>query len=237
MNGKKKELDDRGESGDTYFSMRDYCKVYRPKIVILENVVGAPWLDGDIKVKTGRKNTERGLDFLMGEVDYATKFVLLDTKDYYIPHTRQRGYMICVDKRLFSKKYFAALDSPIRLKRNLDKWETFVIGAKQPANVPASVMLLRSDDPLLDGPVGGSMIVPNRKIPDWKKCRIGHDDYRVHLGLGTGRPLTSWVNGGSCVVPDFWKRPMKGFSERVLDTIDIAHLRNLTRGFDDRYYK
>lgn len=48
---------------------------HRPKIVILENVCTAPW--GDMV-----KN--------FAEINYSAEFCRLDTKKYYIPHTRTR---------------------------------------------------------------------------------------------------------------------------------------------------
>ena len=50
----------------------------KPPIVIIENVYGAPWNE---KVA------------IFENLGYSATFVRLDTKDYYIPHTRQRGYL------------------------------------------------------------------------------------------------------------------------------------------------
>jgi site-specific DNA-cytosine methylase len=56
--------------------MLEYSKKHRVKMIILENVLKAPW-----------KAVEAKFD----EAGYGARFVRLDTKKYYIPHTRTRG--------------------------------------------------------------------------------------------------------------------------------------------------
>jgi len=36
-----------------------------------------------------------GIDALMREIEYLSHHLDVDTKDYYHPQTRQRGYMLC----------------------------------------------------------------------------------------------------------------------------------------------
>ncbi|KAH0002738.1 hypothetical protein KCU78_g14226, partial [Aureobasidium melanogenum] len=83
LNNHKKTLEERGESGDTFAAVLAYAKEYRPTMLVLENVYGAPW------------------DKMLAEYeeyDYVSAGVLVDSKNYYLPQTRQRGYMVCVDK-------------------------------------------------------------------------------------------------------------------------------------------
>lgn len=56
--------------------MLNWVKKHRPKVVIQENVSGAPWVK---------------IEATFAEIGYAAKSVRLDTKKYYIPHTRTRG--------------------------------------------------------------------------------------------------------------------------------------------------
>src|SRR5205807_5838067 len=63
----------------------DYAEKWRPKIIILENVSGAPW------------NKIR--DLALPGIGYSAAYLRVDTKDYYLPHTRVRGYMVCIDAR------------------------------------------------------------------------------------------------------------------------------------------
>ena len=81
LNNQKKNMEEKGESGATFYGMLRWIEKAKPPIVIIENVYGAPWND---KVA------------LFEERGYSATFVRLDTKDYYIPHTRQRGYLFAV---------------------------------------------------------------------------------------------------------------------------------------------
>jgi hypothetical protein len=85
LNNNQKELDEEfgGESSKTWFAVLAYVKEFRPAVVILENVFGAPY---DLMMECYR------------EIDYLPAGALLDTKNHYLPHTRQRGYMVCFDK-------------------------------------------------------------------------------------------------------------------------------------------
>lgn len=249
LNNSKKELAERGESGDTFFGIRDYIRVYRPKIVIFENVVGAPWLNAK-EIRKNEKEAARfegkedkakmkppstGLDTLMDQVGYDSNFVLLDTKRYYIPHTRRRGYMVCIDKSLYAKDEICSISKTPMIKADLHNWQRLVKKMAYPATAPATCFLLRSDDPRLESLL--KFDDSKRKAIDWLKCYYGHEEYRDNLGLGIKKQLTNWTPGGAYVAEDFWKRSGKGMVDRVLDTLEIAHLRNLSRGFDDRYYE
>jgi site-specific DNA-cytosine methylase len=317
LNGNKKVLEERGESGDTFFSMREYAKVYRPRVIILENVLNAPWdhlkeqerfkkkqtqnkkkestknttkeadtvnnseqmntSKKDNEVKDGSKGSQStaiqpdvsqpnedgsdedkprtGLDYLMGEVGYATKYVIVDTKDYYLPQTRQRGYMVCIDRmsyleeKISSDTFFSGWEAKplvnkcgdhqlLGIDTDLNKWKSIIMEKlKRPASVPAEMLFLRSDDPALEALSRMDDHISTRKATAWDTCRIGYNNYRETESLGKKRELTEWVNGGAFVAEDFWKRHTKGIGERVLDTLDVAHLRNLRRGLDDRYAK
>jgi hypothetical protein len=119
----QKAIDEKGESGQTFWGMIDWIEKAQPPIVIIENVFGAPW---PRKVEIFE---ERG---------YAATFLRLDTKDYYIPHTRQRGYLFAV-KRVSSKK---RTDDEI-----VKCWEEDVKKLKRPASARLDEYMLPNDDP------------------------------------------------------------------------------------------
>jgi site-specific DNA-cytosine methylase len=227
LNNGRIDLEARGESGDTFFAMRAYAQEYRPKIIILENVLNAPWCDANVK------RPKRGIDFHMKEVGYSVRYVKMDTKDFYLPHTRVRGYMICVDNDLFKE--------PAEIEQMLSTFEGLVKKFKRKASVPVEAMLLPADDPRViltreELARGGRGENGRIKLVDWARCFNRHQDYRASLGLGQKHSLTEWVDGGSCTPPDYmWRGWAKGLVERVWDTIDIAYLRNLRRGFDQQY--
>lgn len=64
------------ETGRTFFGMFRWVEKARPKIVILENVLSATW---------------GGMIENFESIDYVATHVRLDTKKYYVPHTRTRG--------------------------------------------------------------------------------------------------------------------------------------------------
>lgn len=228
-----------------------YIAHYLPGIVILENVLGAPWKDVKQTGDNKSKKKQRGIDFLLGEIGYASLHMIVDSKDHGTPQTRQRGYLIAIHKKRYpslSEKEITQFDQAKipeelrvqhQLAADLHQWANmFTKTFSQKASIPAAFMVLRSDDPARDSHTEDSgQETQVRKVTPWAKCKIGHENYRDDLDLGKGRKLTNWVGGGSYTTPDFYRRDTRGFVERTLDTLEIAHLRNLRRGFDDRYYR
>ncbi len=205
-----------GESGDTFRSILNYATEKRPALVVLENVLGAPW-DEIAEVW----DTHAG---------YAAMHVKADTKQFYIPHTRQRGYMLCIDKqRLKSARVSVA------------EWGKLMGDFQRPASSPVEAFLLLEDDPRVQlareemaKSVRGDEKAP-REI-DWTLCQGRHQDYRAENFLGTKRPLTGWVEGGSSGFPDYaWIDWNKAQTDRVKDTCDVSYLRSAMRGFDFEY--
>lgn len=262
LNSNKKALDDGGESGDTFNATRTFANNSRPKILVLENVSGAPWQQASLKNQAKNIN-RKGIDKQMEDIGFAVAFSKFDTKDYYIPHTRVRGYMVCTDIEAwynllygttYSKKAWVdwlnqvAKDLEGGMKKLVeqieelrgflsvacDEWITLVKYFKSPANVPVEEFLIPVDSYLLD-PLRSDKRDKSRKPTAWKSCQIGHEKYRNDIGVGSKRPLTEWISGGSMNLPDYFD-PNPGLVERTLDTLDIAHMRSAQRGYDDREY-
>lgn len=171
LNKRKKTIDHDGESGRTFRGMLSWVQRHRPPIVILENVVSAPWP----KIKT-----------MLEEIGYSAMHRTLDTKQFYIPHTRQRGYLIAVD----------LVDSPIP-----QKWHKMMGTMQRPASVTLDAFLLQSDDPRIhrerEKLVQESYGPGARRTgqSDWGRCESRHQRTRLEDELGTKRPFTSWVEG------------------------------------------
>lgn len=223
MNNLPKQIEDRGESGDTFYAIKDYAREYTPKIVILENVISIPWT-----AKKSRKTNERGIDSHFEDIGYCSRHIVLDTKSYYVPQTRQRGYLIAIHRESFD-------GTDEEIQKTLNKWAEQVKKLKRPASVPAEYLLLKSDDPKLKF---SQIEDPDqkKKPTEWGKCNRGHEQYRLKLKLGPEHPITKWAAGGYKQLLDYFK-PFKGATERVLDTVDISHLRCIRRGFDDTAWK
>ncbi|KAM3413686.1 hypothetical protein BST61_g10379 [Cercospora zeina] len=213
LNTHQKTIDQGGESGDTYTAVLAYCKAFRPAIVILENVLGAPW-------DTMLQDYE--------EIGYDTGGALVDTKRYYLPQTRQRGYMVCFDKH----------GTETSLAGAGKRWTDLMAGFRRPASSPVSSFLL---------PTSQSATYKHNKDDeqrvrevDWTRCELRHTALRHQLRLGNERPVTHWSESGSLLVPEggdpTWYFRMV---ERVWDLLDISVLRKALpdHGFYDARYK
>ena len=226
LNNNAKSLSDRGESGDTFFATLAYVRKFQPKMIILENVENAPWTD-DHKKKPGEKSIAQFFE----ELGYATCFLKIDTKQYHIPQTRVRGYMLCIKKSLFD-----SLGGEEEVRKRMTRYKELMEKLKSPASAPVEAFLLQSDDPKLRAAMSNKGPNKPAKRADWDRCAVGHDIYRHDLGLGKNRPLTKWTRDGTPKLPDFYL-PLNEQTNRIFDTLCIAHIRNARRGIDDRYYR
>ncbi len=223
LNVKKRTLEEMGESGDTFRAIYHYVDRHRPKIIVIENVYGAPW---------------PGLKEAFQKANYAAEFVKLDTKQYYIPHTRQRGYLVAIDKG----KSTEANSPHSRKADSMAKcWVQLMEKLRRPASSSIEAFLLDEDDPRVRrareelGRSGASDERAPREV-DWVRCQGRHQTYRTDLGLGFKRPMTGWEDNGSCKVPDYaWTDWATQQVERIWDTLEISQLRNARRGFDSQY--
>ena len=206
LNNHKKTLSDDGESGKTWEAVLSYCKAARPTIVVLENVKGAEW------------------DRMLAEyeaVGYQSAGVHVDTKHYYLPQTRQRGYMIC-----FNKDRMKAAD----LRYLGAQWQGMMQKFKRPASSPVSSFLLPTDQ--ISAKEQGHVDDAKREV-DWVRCAESHVRYRQGKRLGTSRPYTHWQESGTMIVPEngsatWWH----GQVERVRDLLDCSLLRKALENYD-----
>lgn len=188
--------------------MLRYVDKYRTPLVIIENVSGGPWDEMVAKF--------RG-------IGYSATYQRLDTKQFYIPHTRQRGYMVavCGDSKLPSM------------------WLTLTKDLQRPATCTLDAFLLPSDDPR----TGLSRVrmlkessSTQRQAIDWTRCESRHQKARAEEKLGNRRPFTNWQQQGVCTVPDFaWQEWFVKQVERVMDLTDISILRSAKKGVDPSF--
>jgi site-specific DNA-cytosine methylase len=171
LNNEKQGIDAGGESGRTFHGMLSWVTNHRPPLVILENVCSAPW---DRVVQK------------FESVGYSANWVKLDTKQYYIPHTRQRVYLLAVNQE----------DSRIP-----DDWAELVKNLKRPATSTLDEFLLPSDDSRIHHfreklvQEGSSTLDRRTGRTDWGRCESRHQRARLEEGLGSKRPLTNWEEG------------------------------------------
>ncbi|KAJ9242829.1 hypothetical protein DTO271D3_569 [Paecilomyces variotii] len=218
LNNQKKSLEDKGESGSTFYGILNYAKVYRPPLVILENVKGAPW-------------AQAAEDWQ--KIGYAAAFTIVDTKDYYIPQTRERGYMICIDQQREGRDQVA--------NDAIAEWAQIFAQFERRASSPASAFILEDDDPRLERiqkDMAEKSASSRSRTANWSKYQARHQSYRLNNKLGYKRPLSKFQDHGSCNMPDFvWQDWSRVQPERIWDTLDMNFLRTLRTNRYDINYK
>ncbi|TFY64925.1 hypothetical protein EVJ58_g2301 [Rhodofomes roseus] len=212
LNNEKQDIDDNGESGRTFRGMMSWVKNHQPPLVILENVCSAPW--------------DRVAQYFE-KIGYSADYLRVDTKNFYIPHTRTRVYLLAVNQRHSSLP---------------GKWKDWIGKLKRPASSTLDAFLLPSDDPRIhqarEKLVSESYNGVDRRTgrTDWGRCESRHQRGRLEEELGLKRPLTGWEEGGYCKMPDFaWNDWGVGQVERVWDLMDISLLRSAKKGVDPSY--
>ncbi|KAK2750622.1 hypothetical protein FQN57_002693 [Myotisia sp. PD_48] len=214
LNFHRKALEEMGESGHTFYSVLRYMQRCRPALVVLENVCGAPW---------------EQIKSILHEISYTGYHVKVDSKNYYLPQTRERGYMLAIDQTKLVTEDIGNSDSKsspfARMMKTLER----------PASSPATQFLLKHDDPRLRDAVNdiSSVTSKDRQPVDWTRYKARHLGYRMREGYGDKRPLTRWQDNGTCQMPDFyWHGWSRTQTERVWDTLDVNFLRGMIRGYD-----
>ena len=205
----------RGESGDTLFAILSYAGKYRPPLVILENICGAPW--AEVEEEWNR-------------IGYAAEYIKLDTKNFYIPHTRNRYYMLCID-----------IDSMLGTTANdvVRRWSEVVKQFERPASSPVDAFLFDELDPRLHQAIRDINTAASsneHKASEWAKCQVRHLQYREEHRLGTSRPITNWVENGPSKMVDYGNRQwVKNQVNRIKDFIDLYYLKAASLGYDPGY--
>ncbi|KAJ3818894.1 hypothetical protein EV361DRAFT_190497 [Lentinula raphanica] len=212
LNNEKQDIDANGESGRTFRGMMGWVTKHRPPVVILENVCSAPW--DRVKEKFEKHN-------------YSALHIRVDTKQYYIPHTRTRVYLIAVDQKKSSIP---------------QKWKSWVEKLRRPASSTLDSFLLPIDDPRIhqsrqkQAQESQNSLDRRTGRTDWSRCESRHQRARLEEALGLKRPLTSWDEGGFCKMLSFaWTDWAVVQVERVWDLLDISLLRDAKKGIDPSY--
>lgn len=184
----------------------------RPPLAVVENVSGAPW-PKIIKI--------------FEDIGYHGYFLKADTRTYYLPQTRERGYLFCVDSHKLPKFQETGKKS---------EFATLMKKFQRTASSPVTDFLLPQDDQRTKDAIdefSSSRSGKERAARDWTRYKLRHMIYRSECNLGTKRPLTKWQDNGTCRMPDFfWHDWCRSQTERVWDTLDTNYLRTLRRGFD-----
>ena len=206
LNKSVKKFGKPGESNSTMQGVLAYCIHYQPNLVILENVKGAPWPQ---------------VAWLYEHNGYDTCVIKVDSKNYLVPQTRQRGYMFAIN-RAYAKKI--GFDT----KKGRQTWIDCMDGFQHRASAPYTSFIYSEGDQRLEEQrklIEGSIQPPSRS-QDWANCRNRYATRRSQWKIGFERPFTMWQENGSASLPDSgWQKWGKNQRERVMDTIDIDLLK------------
>ena len=156
----------------------------------------------------------------MKKIGYDAVYEYVDTKQFYIPHTRQRGYLLAVKRPSNDEK-------PAKKKRvqnvSLADWKNLLKEMKRPASATLDAFMLPNDDPRvargrarLTNPDGASA-----NAVDWVKCEGRHQLARSTEELGDKRPLTGWSDSGQTTMPGFaWNEWTNQQVHRIHDLME-----------------
>lgn len=154
---------------------------------------------------------------LMEGLGYYAEFARVDTKKYYIPHTRMRGYLLAIKKG-------DRIGRPL-----LRKWKELLKILERNASGALDDFMLPNDDPrVLRGRAslvaGGNSGKSNKT--EWTKCEGRHLLARSAEDLGDKRPLTGWSDSNPTSMPGWaWNDWAEAMVHRIHDLLDINTLR------------
>jgi len=195
---------DHGESTQTFFGAIKLIISTRPKTVILENVDGAPW------------NAYRNVIFPL--IGYAAEFMHLDSKKYYLPQTRQRGYLVAFNADNIGAD--AAMDIAKAWKKSMEQ-------CQHPASAPVTSFLRSPDDPAT---IQARISIESKKLNNSlaELCMLRHDKIRAEHDIGANEhPHSMMVTGHGRInhsrfPSNGWQRHWKRQTLRIADAMDIA---------------
>ncbi|KAK3305388.1 uncharacterized protein B0T15DRAFT_195642 [Chaetomium strumarium] len=203
-----------GESARTFFAAVKLINDLRPRFVVLENVCGAPW---DMYTK-----------HIFPKIGYVAKAERVDSKDFYVPQTRQRGYLVAIDAQYFG----IGLATKIAAE-----WLLMLLKCKRLPSVAVTDFLHPSDDPSLVL-ARADMEGKTTESSDWAMCSLRHTDARHAHGLRRDEnPFSNKVmrNGRliyACYPSHSWVRFWQIQVPRIIDVMDIAFAVNNGKGCD-----
>ena len=167
LNNHQKELEDEGESGDTWNAIYSYTKQATPSIVLIENVA---------------KDNKFWDKFYArwDNIGYESTWLRCDTKNYYLPQTRERVYMIAINRELYGAG--VAQITPA--------WKDTMTKLRRQCSSPFP-------DFLSQYPPGRQDTSERNSDPAWVLSKLRYDRIRSTERLGHKRPITNWNENGS----------------------------------------
>ena len=231
LNNQQQDIEANGESGRTFRGMLQWVKKNQPPIVLLENVCNAPWdkvVEYFAQIEYDAQYTR--CVFSPSQAWLTALLARLDTKEFYIPHTRTRVYLFATPMTQNKKDHLAEM------------WAATVKDMRRPWSSPFEAFLLHTDSPNIHrarldlASAKEQKDGTQRKATDWNRCESRHQRARQEEQLGLLRPLTSWQEAGVCKGLDWtWNDWLLSQTERVLDLLEISTLRMAKDGVDSGF--
>ncbi|CAN8096401.1 unnamed protein product [Discula destructiva] len=191
-------------STTTFASAMNYIKERQPKIVIFENVYGAPWAST--------------LDYVFPLTGYTATFVGLDTKDYYLPQTRLRKYVVAFNMDVFGVDGAKMLCKTFKtvVKALERKYSSAITDFLLPSN-SHELHRARNEMEL------ASQATQDRDT-DWAFSRSRHTQFRRTEGIPDERQWIQWRENGSSNAPaKMWKAWEARQPNRVKDLLECFY--------------
>lgn len=202
------ETADMTESDSTFFPVLAHILNQRPSIVIFENVEGAPWEDTT--------------KYFLPGIGYSAGVLPCDTKDYYLPQTRRRKYLVAFDNDILGKEK-TSLMAKSAMK--------FLDLLKRRASVDVEKFLYNNMDKAaqLDlQQMEFETIARSTKDSSWAFSHQRHQNSRRIENLGQTRPFSGLQATGDTLVYDRTNKMIfNRMPDRIKDITDIHLLRGL----------
>ncbi|KAM0333196.1 hypothetical protein ACHAQA_001856 [Verticillium albo-atrum] len=214
----RNQFDTEGESARTFISILQYVYDRRPRVVILENVALAPW--------------SAFTKFWLPLVGYVAMHTKVDSKDFLVPQTRNRGYLVAFDQWHYGTDNAVSM---VQAWKNMMDPRNWFVDEYPPVH---KFLLPPSDHRILE-----ARAVEERRLAEnisrdveARMCSFDHAKVRRENSLGPGHPFTQRDSRGNLVPRDTcWQAYMIGAAGRVQDIVDITFLLERKRGKELNY--
>ena len=230
LNRKKKKLapDDRqagseeaecegGESAATFFAILGYARKYRPAILLIENVISAPW---------------KIICDYFRDIGYSVNYGRMDTKHFLLPQTRVRGYLMGVNHVFTGPFHGLRADDAVLA---VEEWGQLMKSLSVAPRCSVEDFLIDPDHPKLKkamATISQEDESETKNVVEWAVCEGRHKRHRKDQLLGHRTPYTAWKRG-EVVPPEYAYRAwLKKQTERVKDCLDMLYLENAAKGDD-----
>ena len=207
-----------GESTRTFFAAVKLVTVTRPRVVILENVYGAPW--------------DMYEDQIFPKIGYLARSMKLDSKEFYLPQTRQRGYLVALDAMSFGLA---------QAKEIAEEWAVRVNKCKRSPSVAVSAFLRPADDPAMIQARTDMESKSSYNPAEWALCSLRHADARNknNIRRDDNRFSNKAMRNGRVIFCTFplhsWQQFWRAQVARIVDLMDIAFAVSHRDGIDLGY--